>query len=218
MITNTPRFTVEQAATISAKISAKLVGHAVSEETRAKISAANMGKNKGKPKPSGFAEKISAIWKGKPKSEETKAKLSEAHKGKLVSDETKAKMSIAHKGKIHTEEWKRDTSNAHRGEKNWNWKGGVTPMRVTIRRGLDYSIWRTSVFIRDNRTCQKCGGKNDTIKAHHMDSFADFPEKRLDIENGITFCDKCHREFHRRYGAHHNRKWQTVEFLEESKA
>jgi hypothetical protein len=48
-----------------------------------------------------------------------------------------------------------------------------------------------------------------------MDCFADFPEKRMEVDNGITFCFDCHREFHRRYGKLHNRKWQTVEFLSE---
>ncbi len=216
---DTPRFTVEQAAAISAKISSKLMGHATSEETRAKISAANMGKNKGRPKPEGFGQKISNVEKGRPKSEITKAKLSEAHKGKLASDETKEKMSVAHRGKTHSEAWKRGASERTRGEKHWNWMGGITPMRVAIRKGLDYIQWRSSVFARDGYICQKCGQRGEILKAHHMDSFADFPEKRMDVDNGITFCLKCHNEFHHRYGTHHNRKWQTVEFLlEEAKA
>lgn len=214
-MTDTPRFTVEQAAIISAKISSKLKGHPVSKETRAKIGAANKGKNKGRPKPEGFGAKISLIERGRPKSDITKARLSESHRGKLASDETKAKMSIAHKGKTHSEEWKRNAANGQRGEKNWNWKGGITPMRVLIRRGIDYSLWRSTVFTRDRYTCQKCGQKGGILKVHHMESFADFPELRLDTNNGITFCKECHREFHHQYGTHHNRKWQTIEFLSE---
>jgi hypothetical protein len=218
-MTGTPRFTVEQMEKISAKISSKLMGHPVLPETRAKISAANMGKNKGKPKPEGFGAKISAAEKGRPKSEVAKEKDRAGHLGKRATDETKAKMSILHTGKKHTEEWKRNASKGMSGEKHWNWKGGITPMNVIIRKGLDYSLWRTSVYERDEYACQKCGKVGGILKAHHLNSFADFPEQRLDIENGITFCEDCHREFHRRYGVRHNRKWQTVEFLlEESKA
>jgi 5-methylcytosine-specific restriction endonuclease McrA len=210
-----PRFTIEQSAIIAAKISKKLMGHIVSEETRAKIATANMGKNKGRPKPEGFGAKISALWRGKPKASSTKEKLSRAHMGKLVSDETKAKMSIAHMGKIHTEEWRREAAERVTGKKNHNWQGGVTPMRVTMRKGLDYALWRIKVYDRDEYTCQKCNEVGGILKAHHMDSFADFPEYRLDVENGVTLCHECHREFHHRYGTHHNRKWQTIEFLDE---
>jgi len=60
----------------------------ISDETRARISAANKGKN---------------TWSkgrnGKPHSDETKAKIGAVHKGKLVSDETRAKLSAAMVGK-----------------------------------------------------------------------------------------------------------------------
>lgn len=76
-------------------------GKKFSEETKAKISAANKGNswNKGKHHSEETKAKMSATMKGKQKSEETKAKLSVANKGKHLSEETKAKISAARKGK-----------------------------------------------------------------------------------------------------------------------
>jgi len=49
-----------------------------------------------------------------------------------------------------------------------------------------------------------------------MDGFADFPEKRMDMNNGVTLCSNCHDLFHHLYGTQHSRKWQTDEFLDDS--
>lgn len=96
----------------------------VSEETRAKISAATKGNswNKGKKFSEEHKAKISATkkgkspWnKGKQWSEEIKAKLSAAHKGKKrgpFSAETRAKMSAAHKGMHFSTETKAKISAA----------------------------------------------------------------------------------------------------------
>ena len=54
------------------------VGHLVSIETRAKLSAANIGKRH---------------------TEETRAKMSASAMGHLVSEETRAKLSVAHEGR-----------------------------------------------------------------------------------------------------------------------
>ena len=65
-----------------------------SDETRAKISAAQRGKN--------FSEehraKIGAAKCGKHLSEETRAKMSAAHRVENLSDETRAKLSAAQRG------------------------------------------------------------------------------------------------------------------------
>ena len=60
------------------RISEKLKGHKVSEETRKKMSLAQKGKKK---------PKLSEKLKGRKLSEETKRKLSLAHKGKKLSKE-----------------------------------------------------------------------------------------------------------------------------------
>ena len=39
-----------------------------------------------------------------------------------------------------------------------------------------------------------------TLNAHHLDSYHDHKELRYDINNGITLCKSCHREFHKYIG------------------
>jgi 5-methylcytosine-specific restriction endonuclease McrA len=157
---------------------------------------------------------MSAAQKGKFVPEETKVKMSLAQAGHPVSDEARAKQSAVRMGRKESEEWRRHISEAHMGEKSHCWRGGITKEGVRIRNGMDYALWRASVFVRDGYTCQKCGQRGGDLEAHHMDCFADFPEKRMNVDNGVTFCKDCHGELHRRYGMVHNRKWQTDEFLE----
>ena len=66
-----------------------------SEETREKMSVANIGKTLNKE----TREKISASLKDKPRSEETRSKIAAAHKGKHLSEDTRVKISDAMKGK-----------------------------------------------------------------------------------------------------------------------
>lgn len=80
------------------------------------------------------------------------------------------------------------------GENNPNWKGGIAPLNNILRNTPEYRTWRRDVFIRDYWTCQECGHKNIVIRAHHIKSFADYPELRHDITNGITLCLECHKK------------------------
>ncbi len=100
-----------------------------------------------------------------------------------------------------------------RGEKNHFWKGGVTPENLKIRSSIEFSLWRESVFTRDGWTCQKCIIKGGKLHPHHIKNFAQYPELRFAINNGITFCEKCHRLFHRKYGIKNNNEKQIREFL-----
>jgi hypothetical protein len=79
------------------------------------------------------------------------------------------------------------------------WKGGVTPLHAKLRLTVEYKIWRDAVFKRDNYTCQSClirngaGTGNDVyLEAHHIQPFAQFPEHRFDISNGIALCHRHH--------------------------
>ena len=109
-----------------------------------------------------------------------------------------------------------------RGENNPRWKGGVPRERSDIN-SWEYKEWRKSVFDRDSYTCQKCGGKQGKNKqsiylnAHHIFNYKDYPDKRIELENGITLCDKCHLEFHSKYGKRHNTLEQLNEFLQNNK-
>ena len=84
---------------------------------------------------------------------------------------------------------------------------------MKIRKSIEYRLWREAVFARDNWTCQKCGIKGGKLHSHHIQNFAQYPEIRFAIDNGITLCEGCHSNFHKRYGIKNNTKEQMNEFL-----
>lgn len=64
------------------------------------------------------------------------------------------------------------------------------------RNNYTYRKWREAVLKRDGYRCQKCEGVTN-LEVHHIKPFADFPESRFDISNGVTLCRKCHRRLHK---------------------
>lgn len=141
-------------------------------------------------------------------SDETKAKLREARSKQIIpmTEETKAKIK---KALLKKSEY---FSNLYKGEKSSFWKGGLTDENTIIRRGFEFKRWRTSVFERDNYTCQRCLKRGTILHPHHIENFSSNIEKRFDIENGITLCKLCHRKFHKRYGIKNNNRIQITKF------
>ena len=54
--------------------------------------------------------------------------------------------------------------------------------------------WRNKVIERD-KCCQECGNTYD-LHAHHIVNWADDPINRINVDNGITLCRKCHANYH----------------------
>jgi 5-methylcytosine-specific restriction endonuclease McrA len=102
------------------------------------------------------------------------------------------------------------------GPNNARWNPNLTDeqRKENESRQSDPRIkqWRKEVFKRDSYICQICGQKHGDINAHHLNSYADFPEQRYEIDNGVTLCEKDHMEFHRLYTYYHNTEQQFIEF------
>lgn len=83
-----------------------------------------------------------------------------------------------------------------KGEDHWNWQGGISKQNDK-RDSNDYKQWRLNVYKRDNYKCTKCGSK-EKLNAHHILSWSSHPDKRYNVDNGITLCEKCHIELHKK--------------------
>lgn len=109
-------------------------------------------------------------------------------KGRKLTPEHRLKLSLAAKRRVAE------------GRHN-NYKGGVTPLNKKIRYSSEFKLWREAVFKRDEFTCKECGRKNQKglgfslyLHPHHIKPFADYPELRFDIDNGVTLCGDCHKK------------------------
>ena len=137
--------------------------------------------------------------KGYKHTPETKEKIRLAHLGMKPSADTLIKLSESHKGKTAWNKgisrwWDSPTEyvkGQNLGEKHPNWKGGISRAYKTGYYSVEYKDWRKQVFTRDNFTCQECGDVG-YITAHHIKSFAKFPELRFELDNGLTLCESCH--------------------------
>lgn len=152
------------------------------------------------------------------RTEEYKNKIRMTLLGRPLSEETKRKMSVARMGHPTSNETKKKISLSERGSKHWNWKGNESASKQLtnkrIRDNTESRLWREAVFAQDEYTCQKCGDNHGgNLNAHHIKNFADFPELRFAIDNGITLCKKCHNLFHKTYKCHNNTEEQIKEFL-----
>ena len=216
------------------KISKALTGRKVSDKTKKKLSEYFKGRlpwNIGK-----ICPQLSKACKGHKLLDETKLKMSEARKGIKLSEETKRRMSIARMGHIGhmlgkkaSQETKQKMSLSQRGRRGSNWKGGITLLNHLIRTNFKNRQWISDVFTRDDFTCQECGQRGGKLHAHHKKSFSSIIqyyeiitlkeaincEELWNINNGITFCIKCHKKLHREetinYDFKHRRSLKLAE-------
>ena len=102
----------------------------------------------------------------------------------------------------------------YKGAGSPSWKGGLTDINMRLRGTIGYQEWRTAVFERDDYSCRCCGRPSKAdIMAHHLNGFANFPDQRLDVDNGVTLCKRCHNGFHKMYRNGENTKEQYQEYF-----
>jgi len=108
------------------------------------------------------------------------------------------------------------------GKNAYNYNSNLTDEDRMDRRLIPgYKEWVKNVYKKDNWICQKCKIRKDNknkykkLNAHHIEGYAQNRELRITVNNGITFCECCHKEFHKKYGTKNNTKYQLDEFLKE---
>lgn len=141
-----------------------------------------------------------STFKGKSHSERAKKTLSEKRIFSIQNGQILPPMT----GKKHTLDARKKMSqsmraNSKKGADSHSYKDGKLVERRGIRFSSKYKQWRFDVYLRDNFTCQKCGdNKGGNLNAHHIKPFADYPELRFEVSNGLTLCENCHKEAHKK--------------------
>lgn len=54
--------------------------------------------------------------------------------------------------------------------------------------------WKKEVLSKGK--CEICGSDKD-LEAHHIIKWADYPQGRIDVSNGMCLCHKCHTDEHK---------------------
>jgi len=84
------------------------------------------------------------------------------------------------------------------GKNNPNWKGGISPKMKSLRRSREYKEWMLEVYKKWRWTCVGCSiqCQKGNIVAHHIKPFANFPDLRFSVDNGVVMCRSCHAKEH----------------------
>jgi len=61
----------------------------------------------------------------------------------------------------------------------------------------EYKSWRKSVLNKSGYKCDGCGTRKN-LHVHHIEPVKNVPRKIVDVNNGITLCARCHRDWHKK--------------------
>jgi len=73
--------------------------------------------------------------------------------------------------------------------------------------------WRKDLLEKFDYTCQKIGERGGHLVAHHIFNWADYPDLRYNLNNGIVLSVDAHKEFHKKHGYRNTNLQQLNEFL-----
>lgn len=138
---------------------------------------------------------------GIPQSKETRKRISETSKKNGVGKWMQGRVRPI---ELRIKQSKTMKERVAKGLHNF-WKGGIAQQtrkwRSNFQGTIEYKLWRTAVFTRDNYQCLWCGARNGNgkkieLNADHIQTFNEHPELRLAIDNGRTLCRECHYKRH----------------------
>lgn len=118
-------------------------------------------------------------------------------KGKKIAEKSMKKYINSPKGKESQKKYKKEHPEILlKANKNLLDKLGKIFDMNRVEYNFALISWSKTVKNRDNHECQICGSK-ENIQAHHILHKMKYPELSLNINNGITLCEKpCHYEVH----------------------
>ena len=121
-----------------------------------------------------------------------------------------------HNGKTYCNACGKKILNSRENNTRWN-PNKTDEERENGRDGLEKTEFVKKVMARDNYTCQCCNKPlNHDGVVHHLNGWDNFKEQRYDVQNGITLCENCHKNFHSKYGYGNNTKEQFEEWYGEA--
>lgn len=95
-----------------------------------------------------------------------------------------------------------------RGEYSSNYNPNLTQEERENKRRIEgYNDFIKNVYKRDNYTCQCCSKVGNKLNAHHIYGYSEYKELRINVDNGITLCEECHKSYHKQYG-YNNNNWK----------
>ena len=165
------------------------------------------------------SEAVSLQWKGNDERKKEQAAFAKRNMGKgtlardnlikvMQTEEYKYKNSVLKMGE-------NNPMYGVKGSKHPQWNAELTEEEREIGRNYPgYARWRRLVYERDYFTCQKCkDNAGGNLVAHHINGYHWDKESRTEIDNGITLCTSCHKDFHKIYGYKNNNLFQLSQYM-----
>lgn len=86
----------------------------------------------------------------------------------------------------------------HKGSNNPRYMPDRTALKdKRMSTSPEVKEWRLAIFTRDEFKCVSCGQIGGKLNARHILSWKKYPDKRFDVNNGITLCYDCHVTLHK---------------------
>ncbi len=90
----------------------------------------------------------------------------------------------------HTPETRAQLSAQKQGERNPQWKGGITPYAIAVRRGVSELV--PALLAKFDYICQLCRKRGGALETHHVLPIWARPDLALAESNLVPLCEPCH--------------------------